>query len=111
MHPAVAGSLPKTAQLAMSADEITEYCRRATLFPRSEPQRGRDRKFISRLKTGPKAKRDDDYRLLKRECVKACRGDMRRARTMFLNLAFERLGAHWHTAQNVWSLLKREDAK
>ena len=33
MHPAVAGSPPKTAQLAMSADEITEYCRRATLFP------------------------------------------------------------------------------
>jgi hypothetical protein len=30
---------------------------------------------------------------------------------MFLNLAFERLDAHWHTAQNAWSLLKREDAK
>jgi hypothetical protein len=102
---------PNTAQLAMSADEITEYYRRATLFPRSDSQRERDRKFISRLKTGPKAKRDDDYRLLKRECVKACRGDMRRARTMFLNLAFERLDAHWHTAQNAWSLLKREVAK
>ena len=102
---------PDTAQLAMSADEITEYYRRATLFPRSDSQRERDRKFVSRLKTGPKAKRDDDYRLLKRECVKACRGDMRRARTMFLNLAFERLDAHWHTAQNAWSLLKREDAK
>ena len=102
---------PNTAQLAMSADEITEYCRRATLAPRSEAQRERDRKFISRLKTGPKAKRDDDYRLLKRECVKACRGDMRRAKTMFIGLAFERLNAHVHTAENAWSLLKRKDAK
>jgi hypothetical protein len=102
---------PNTAQLAMSADEITEYYRRATLSPRSEAQRERDRKFISRLKTGPKAKRDDDYRLLKRECVKACRGDMRRAKTMFIGLAFERLNAHVHTAENAWSLLKRKDAK
>jgi hypothetical protein len=102
---------PNTAQLAMSADEITEYYQRATLFPRSEAQRERDRKFISRLKTGPKAKRDDDYRLLKRECVKACRGDMRRAKTMFIGLAFERLNAHVHTAENAWSLLKRKDAK
>ena len=81
---------PNTAQLAMSADEITEYYRRATLSPRSEAQRERDRKFVSRLKTWAESReRDDDYRLLKQECVKVCRGDMRRARTMFLDLAFE----------------------
>ncbi len=107
----VRASRPGAAQLAMSADEITDYYQRPTLLPRSEAQRERDLKFVSRLKTGPKAKRDDDYRLLKGECVKACRGDMRRARTMFIKLAFERLDAHVHTAQNVWSLLKREDAK
>lgn len=107
----VRASRPNTAQLAMSADKITEYYQRATLFPRSKAQRERDLKFVSRLKTGPKAKRGDDYGLLKRECVEACRGDMRRARTMFIKLAFERLNAHVHTAQNAWSLLKRENAK
>jgi hypothetical protein len=36
---------------------------------------------------------------------------MRRAKTMFIGLAFERLNAHVHTAENAWSLLKRKDAK
>ena len=43
--------------------------------------------------------------------ARACRGDMRRAKTMFIGLAFERLNAHVHTAENAWSLLKRKDAK
>ena len=106
---------PDTAQLAMSADEITEYYRRATLFPRSEAQRERDRKFVSRLQPGPKAQqsgeRPDKYRLFKQECVKICRGDMKRVRTRFFDLGPRRLKVGDHTVRTEWSRLKREDAK
>jgi hypothetical protein len=106
---------PDTAQLAMSADEITEYYRRATLFPRSDSDRERDRKFVSRLQPGPKAQqsgeRPDKYRLFKQECVKFCRGDMKRARTRFFNLGPRRLKVGDHTVRTEWSRLKREDAK
>jgi hypothetical protein len=106
---------PNTAQLAMSADEITEYYRRATLLPRSEAQRERDRKFTSRLQPGPKAQqsgeRPDKYRLFKQECLKVCRGDMKRARTRFFDLGPRRLKVGDHTVRTEWSRLKREDAK
>jgi hypothetical protein len=106
---------PDTAQLAMSADEITEYYQRATLLPRSEAQRERDRKFVSRLQPGPKAQqsgeRPDKYRLFKQECVEFCRGDMKRARTRFFDLGPRRLKVGDHTVRTEWSRLKREDAK
>ena len=103
---------PNTAQLAMSADEITEYYQRATLSPRSEAQRERDRKFVSRLQPGPKAQqsgeRPDKYRLFKQECVEFCRGDMKRARTRFFDLGPRRLKVGDHTVRTEWSRLKRE---
>jgi hypothetical protein len=106
---------PDAAQLAMSADEITEYYQRATLFPRSEAQRERDLKFVTRLQPGPKAQqrgeRPDKYRLFKQECVKFCRGDMKRARTRFFDLGPRRLKVGDHTVRTEWSRLKREDAK
>ena len=88
---------------------------RATLFPRSEAQRERDRKFVSRLQPGPKAQqsgeRPDKYRLFKQECVKICRGDMKRVRTRFFDLGPRRLKVGDHTVRTEWSRLKREDAK
>jgi hypothetical protein len=106
---------PTAPQLAMSADEITQYYRSRSPGPRTEAQRLADIKIVSRPQPGKKAnpneKRDDKYSALRKECAVASRGNMRRAKIKFINEAVRRFGVDPRTAQNHWYRLRRDAAK
>jgi hypothetical protein len=96
---------PNTAQLAMSADEITEYYRRATLSPRSEAQRERDLKVVARLKTGPRLGNSKVLaadRLVAQACLKEAGGRSGKAKTAFINRIRAPGNVTRGTAKNRW---------
>jgi hypothetical protein len=106
---------PTEPQLAMSADEITQYYRSRSPGPRTEAQRSADLKIVSRPQPGKKAnpneKRHDKYLALRQECIAASPGNMRSARIKFINEAIRRFGVDRRTAENHWYRLRRDDAK
>jgi hypothetical protein len=77
-------ALPDTAQLAMSADEIVEYFRRAQ--PQSETERERAIKFVLRLKPGGPRKEDSNALYLNfwKACMNAKRANVDAAKKKFL---------------------------
>ena len=96
---------PDTAQLAMSADEITEYYRRATLSPRSEAQRERDLKVVSRLKTGPRSGNSKVLaadRPVAQACLKEAGGRSGKAKKAFINRIRAPGNVTPGTAKNRW---------
>ena len=96
---------PNAAQLAMSADEITEYCRRATLTPRSEALRERDLKVVSRLKTGPRPGNSQVLaadRLVAQACLKETGGRSGKAKKAFINRIRAPGNVTPGTAKNRW---------
>jgi hypothetical protein len=104
---------PTAPQLAMSADEITDYYRRLKPGPRTEAQRQADIKFVSRVQPGRKAEtRDDKYRVLKQELLKKKPPfDLPRGHKWFVKTAEKRFNVDRKTAENNWSRLARVDAK
>jgi len=105
---------PNTAQLAMSADEITEYCRRATLSPRSEAQRERDLKVVSRLKTGPrlgKSKVLDADRVLAQACLNNARGRSDKAKKAFIKQVCAQDHIKSDRAENRWYEVTEPDGR
>jgi hypothetical protein len=105
---------PDTAQLAMSADEIAEYCRRARLFPRSEAQRERDLKVVSRLKTGPrlgKSKVLDADRALAQACLNNARGRSDKAKRVFIKQVCAQDRIKPGRAENRWYEVTEPDGR
>jgi hypothetical protein len=96
---------PNAAQLAMSADEITEYCRRAMLFPRSEAQWKLDLKVVSRLKTGPRPGNSKVLaadRPVAQACLKEAGGRSGKAKKAFINRIRAPGNVTPGTAKNRW---------
>ena len=105
---------PNTAQLAMSADEITEYCRRATLSPRSEAQRERDLKFVSRLKTGPRPGNSQVLaadRLVAQACLNDARGRADKAKRAFIKQVCAQDDIKSDRAENRWYEVTEPDGR
>ena len=98
----------------MSADEITEYYRRATLSPRSEAQRERDRKFVSRLQPGPRPGKSKVLvadRVLAQVCLNDARGRSDKAKAAFIKQVRAQDHIKSDRAENRWYEVTEPDGR
>jgi hypothetical protein len=112
---------PTAPQLAMSANEITEYYRHRSRTPRTDAQRQADIKIVCRVQPGRKSRprgsrQADKYLTLWQKCIAASGPNMDRVHKSFIQKAMRPkedggLGVEKKTARNHLYRLRRSAGK